>query len=323
MNKTFVFSLFALLLSFPGAANAGPKFTKQYLLDEYLAYTIPVPYAEGCTTFMFPAPIQALRAAKITTDISKKNSTAEFYLDYRPGGYFFSVRALKAQAKDVLTVIYDQKAYNFVLQASDEPLYTVTLYGPNGSSALLKKTSRPVTPTRLAQLLDVVKAYDVLKLHHPEAVVDVETTRPALIMKYTGFDCLIDQVYRFDREDTLFFRCLLRNYTPKDTYYKPQDIAVRCQGRIYSQSLVDASGIMPAAFLMPGDREPTFSQTLFYFSITGTPLGGRNNLAPDNNWNVLVPRVESADPLPALPLPEKKDAAPVVDTNAPALPAQP
>jgi hypothetical protein len=291
MNRTFLFLLTFALLS---QAQAGPKFTRQYLLDEYMAYTIPVPYAEGCTTFLFPAPIQALRAAKVSTDLGKKNAQAAFYLDYRPGNYFFSIRALSPEARDVLTVIYDRKAYNFVLQASPEPLFTVNFYRSNASSPLAGRSRQPVTPARLVQLLDLVKSHDLLKTHHPEAVMDIETARPRLIMKYDGFDCLIDEVYRFDREDTLFFRCILRNHTPEDIYYKPQDIAVRCQGRIYTQSLVDASGIMPAAFRAPGDGQATPTNTPFYFCVTGTPLGGRNNLSAENNWNVLIPRVELA-----------------------------
>jgi hypothetical protein len=34
------------------------------------------------------------------------------------------------------------------------------------------------------------------------------------------------------------------------------------------------------------------SATNALFAITGTPSGGRNNLAPKNNWNILVTETE-------------------------------
>ena len=39
---------------------------------------------------------------------------------------------------------------------------------------------------------------------------------------------------------------------------------------------------------------PPKSTTPAFFAITGNGTGGRNNLAPDNKWNVLVVRVEAA-----------------------------
>jgi hypothetical protein len=37
---------------------------------------------------------------------------------------------------------------------------------------------------------------------------------------------------------------------------------------------------------------PPKSTTPAFFAITGNGTGGRNNLAPDNKWNVLVVPVE-------------------------------
>jgi hypothetical protein len=52
--------------------------------------------------------------------------------------------------------------------------------------------------------------------------------------------------------------------------------------RIYTQSLADASGVMPPKSVTPA-----------FFAITGNGQGGRNHLAPDNKWNVLVVRDEA------------------------------
>ena len=61
------------------------------------------------------------------------------------------------------------------------------------------------------------------------------------------------------------------------------NLAVRLEDRIYTQSLADASGIMP-----PKSTTPAF------LAISGNGQGGRGNLAPDNKWNVLVVRTNAA-----------------------------
>jgi len=61
-----------------------------------------------------------------------------------------------------------------------------------------------------------------------------------------------------------------------------QDRAVRLDERIYTESLADASGVMPPKSVTPA-----------FFAITGNGQGGRNHLATDNKWNVLVVRAES------------------------------
>mgnify|MGYP003418185637 CR=1 FL=1 len=98
---------------------------------------------------------------------------------------------------------------------------------------------------------------------------------------YDKFKLLIRDVWRFEQEDTLVFRIELENSSDSTIYYKPQDLAVRLEDRIYTQSIADASGVMP-----PKSTTPAF------FAVTGNGQGGRNNLAPDNKWNVLVLRAE-------------------------------
>ena len=97
---------------------------------------------------------------------------------------------------------------------------------------------------------------------------------------YDNFRLLIRDVWRFEEEHAVF-RLELENTTDTTIYYKPQDLAVRLENRIYTQSIADADGVMP-----PRSTTPAF------FAITGNSQGGRNNLAPDNKWNVLVVRAE-------------------------------
>jgi hypothetical protein len=74
----------------------------------------------------------------------------------------------------------------------------------------------------------------------------------------------------------------LVNETDQAIYYTPQDLAVRLDERIYTESLADASGVMPPKSVTPA-----------FFAITGNGQGGRNHLTPDNKWNVLVVRADS------------------------------
>jgi hypothetical protein len=66
------------------------------------------------------------------------------------------------------------------------------------------------------------------------------------------------------------------NDTDEPIFYDPQLFGVQLRTEIYTASVVDASGTMPP-----------HSTTVAFFAITGTPNGGRNDLAPVNSWNVL------------------------------------
>ena len=133
----------------------------------------------------------------------------------------------------------------------------------------------------MLSLLDKAKAYPLFQKDHPDALAGVLHAAPNATNYYDNFRVIIRDVWRFEEEDTLVFRIDLENTSDSTIYYKPQDLAVRLEERIYTQSLADASGVMP-----PKSTTPAF------FAITGNGTGGRNNLAPDNKWNVLVVRVE-------------------------------
>ena len=112
-----------------------------------------------------------------------------------------------------------------------------------------------------------------------DALAGVIHTVPNVTNYYDNFKVVIRDVWRFEQEDTLVFHVELVDSSETTLYYKPQDLAVRLDDRIYTQSLADASGIMP-----PNSTTPAF------FAITGNGQGSRNNFAPDNQWNVLVVR---------------------------------
>ncbi|MES2309332.1 MAG: hypothetical protein V4507_10790 [Verrucomicrobiota bacterium] len=296
MKSILVFLIFIL----PVAAQN--QYTKQFLLDENIVYRIPVAYSEGITTIFFPTQISGIRGQNIS--VNPENVTgSKFLLNYREGdtGYYFSLKALKEDATEVLSVIYQKKAYNLLLVSSPKPIYTATFLEGYGSSGAASKST--VSPARLVAILNKAKAYSLLSQYHPDAIVDISYSRPARIMKYNGFDVLIDEVFRFEQEDTIVFRVILRNNTAETIAYSPRSIAVRVADLLYPCSIADASGIIPPGTLLKeGSVIP--NSTIAYFAITGRPDGGRNYLRVDNNWNILIPRTQPqrlearAEPVP-------------------------
>ena len=162
------------------------------------------------------------------------------------------------------------------LAASEKPFFSVTFFQGRD----FRTPKRPVFPERLLSLLDKAKAYPLFEQDHPDALAGVLHAAPNTANYYDNFRVITRDVWRFEEEDTLIFRIDLENTSESPIYYKPQDLAIRLEDRIYAQSLADASGVM-----LPK------TTTLAFFAITGNGSGGRNNLAPDNKWNVLVVRV--------------------------------
>jgi len=147
MKITGTLSFFLL----PLALYAGPITQKP--LDEFVIYDIPVASKSGTTTVMFPSEISGLFAKSVAT---QEQENAGFLISFTPGNFYFSIRALKSDAEDHLTVIFNRKAYVLHLKASDQPFYNVTFYqddrrGKDGGRAA-------IVPERLLSLMDKAKA---------------------------------------------------------------------------------------------------------------------------------------------------------------------
>jgi hypothetical protein len=241
-------------------------------LDEFVIYNLPIAFKSGNTTVLFPSAISGLYAKSVAV---QEQANADFLISFTPGSYHFTIRALRPEAKDHLTVIYNRKAYVLRLSASEKPFYTVTFFQDAGPRGL----TRPVVPERLLSLMDKAKAYPLFQNGYPDALAGVLHAAPNTVNYYDNFKLSIRDVWRFEQEDTLIFRIDLENTSDGAVYYKPRDLAIRLEERIYTQSIADASGVMPPKSITP-----------VFFAITGNGQGGQNNLAPDNKWNVLVVR---------------------------------
>ena len=270
-------------------ADAKDKTIQEYILDEQTVYVIPVAI-NRVTTISFPGPISAIDAAQVTIDPQKP---AAFLIAHTKGSSFLSVRAEAKKATTNVNIRWNNKTYVIELVESDEPLLSVTFQ--NAPDASASAPAEPVTPSRLLALLDKAKAYPLLKAYHSETVAQVEyrnfETEPR-ILDCTNYAVKIDEVFRFNPEDTLIFRVGVTNESDKELRYASNGFSLRVGERTYPQSISDASGVVP-----PHAEAPA------YFAVTGTPNGGRNDLSIKNDFFVILDAHTIGSALPITPVP--------------------
>lgn len=253
-----------------------PSVVKQFPLDERTVYEIPIS-RDAPTTLMFPSAPTAIEAANVSAN---PETPAPVLLAYTPGRFFFSVRALEPAAKAAVNVVWKNKTYVVRFAVTGEPYASVTFFEDDlaGRGAASR---RRATPETLLGLLDRAKSFAVVAQQYPEAAQQIEHSAPDTVSYYRDFRVTVEEVFRFDPEDTLVFRVGFENTGEKEVIYQPQRLAARVGQNVYYASIADASGIIP----------PKASTTGF-FAITGTPRGGRANLSVKNHFSVIVPRVE-------------------------------
>jgi hypothetical protein len=269
-----------------------PESIQRVTLDDRVVITVPVA-TNRVTTISFPGPIAAIDAVSVTSD---GKVPGLFQLAHTKGSAFLSVRALARKTATNLNIRWNKRTYVFELVESDAPVLALNLEDRVVAEILPAPT---VTPTRLLALLDKAKAFPLLKQQHPEAVAQVEARtfgdKPQ-VTDLNDYEIRIEEVFRFNPEDTLVFHITLCSKSDQDICYRPESFAVRVGHRLYHQSISDASGVLPPK-----------SENTVYFAITGTPDGGRNELSLKNEFSVLMTRLI---PLPPLP-PPPTDAEPL------------
>ena len=249
---------------------------KQFPLDERVVYEIPVS-TSAPTTLMFPSSLTAIEGANVSVN---PETPAPVLLSYTPGRTFFSVRALEPNARAAVNVIWKNKTYVLHFAVSPEAFGSVTFYEDElaGRSASLQKR---VTPETLLSLLDRAKSFALVAQQYPEAAQQIEHATPGSVTYYRDFRVTVEEVFRFDPEDTLVFRIRFENLGENEVVYQPQRLAALIGQNVYYASIADASGIVPPK-----------ASTTGIFAVTGTPRGGRANLSVKNLVSVIVPRID-------------------------------
>ena len=138
----------------------------------------------------------------------------------------------------------------------------------------------------------MAKAYDVLSKRYPTELRDSTRFAKKATFQFEKFQMDLLEVIRFNHEDTLVFKLLLRNDTDEEILYDKFSFSVQAGNRTYYMSAADATGVMPPK-----------SSTYAFFTITGTPEGRRNNLAADNEFRIGV-TAQYMDPQPVAVEPE-------------------
>lgn len=289
-------SISILLLSAAVALAEPPEAIQHVTLDENVVITVPVA-TNRVTTISFPGPIAAIDAVGVTAD---GKTPGQFQLAHTKGSTFLSVRALARKAATNLNIRWNKHTYVFELTESDAPILALNLDDPAASETVLPAPL--VTPTQLLALLDKAKAFPLLKKQHADSVANAEAKTfgdAPQVTDFNDYEIRIEEVFRFNTEDTLVFHVTLRNKSDQEIRYLPESFCVRVSNRLYYQSVSDAPGVLP----------PKSASTV-YFAITGTPDGGRNELSLKNEFSVLVTRLSPPPP-------------PVVVTNSVVIPVKP
>jgi hypothetical protein len=273
-----------------------PEAIQRVTLDERAVITVPVA-TNHVTTISFPGPIAAIDAVGVTAD---GKTPGQFQLAHTKGSSFVSIRALTRKAATNLNIRWNKRTYVFEVVESDTPVLALNLEDQAATESA--QPAPLVTPARLLALLDKAKAFQLLKQQHSEAVADAEARtfgNEPQVTDLNDYEIRIEEVFRFNSEDTLAFHVTLRNKSDKEIRYLPESFCVRVGNRLYYQSISDAPGVLPAC-----------AASTVYFAITGTPDGGRNELSLKNEFTVLVTRTSPPPPVAAV-------------TNAPAIPLKP
>jgi hypothetical protein len=301
--KSLLFLAFAslLIMTSLNADDVPASFLRNYSLDERTPYQIPVTLHRGMTTLVFPEPPQNFAAARIafiepgkTVPDFAKDDRIDFILLAHRGSTTCSIRAVRPEAQDTLSVFLGGKVYQLFLRADEaQPLLTVEFHlRPNLATA----QAAAVSSNQLIDCLTRAKAYSILRKYYPDELDGVTHVTSNRLIDYPDFRVQISDIFRFEAADTLVFHVLLQNETNREIPYQRSELCVRVgpadggMGQanlrgappLYDASVVDASGVMPPK-----------SVTSAWFAVTGTRDGGRNELDPARNiFTVLVPRTD-------------------------------
>jgi hypothetical protein len=240
----------------------------------------------GVTSLEFPYKIEAIDGYGFSPTPSAADG---FQISYAKGNNFFSVRALKPGVTGNLTVVLDQKVYSLFFQESNDPVFA-TIFEPAGVIQVeAANAPKPVegneaaSPTPLAGLIDKAKSYSTLKSSSPELLEGLQVAEPEKRNRVgEGVESTIHRVIRDDSLDSLVFDVEIDNRSAKDFLYDPEAIQVRVNDQVYEVSTGDAVGIVKAQT----------SATVF-FAVTGAATRRRNDLAPENNFDLIVREVTS------------------------------
>lgn len=247
---------------------------KRYPLDDRASYAVRIS-PEAPTTVLFPDKITALDGM----NLSAKPEEAPVLLSHQTGTNYFSVRALRPDARAAINVLLRGQVFALAFASGGYPDRTVTFYDPptEGREGPASRSSRVA---RWLSLLDRAKNHETLSAQYPALAQQMERIAPLATAAADSFEVTILEVFRFATEDTLVFRLRLENHSAEPMRYATARLGIQIGQRLYPAAITDGSGEIPA-----GAAES------IWLAITGEPDGRRANLALGNSFMVVVPRL--------------------------------
>lgn len=276
MNRLIKFLVSLLALGLGSVRGSGQQ-VQNFALDDHMVYAVPVSVMR-VTTISFPSPISAIDGALTTAD---GKTPGFFQIAHTNGTAYLSIRALAKGATTNLNVRWNDRTYVFELRESEQACYSLILRSESEKSGLAAK---PLTPNRLLGLLDKAKAFALLKQYHPEEVQDVEyrdcRAKPE-VSDSGDYEVHLLEAFRFPSEDTLVFQLAVSNKADKPLQHSPERLQVRIGNLVFTSSVAD----LPAMVAPHGTASG-------YIAVTGTPMGGRNDLSLKNEFSFVLDRVD-------------------------------
>lgn len=281
---------FVMLPVVAAAANDLPK--GKIVLHELApdrVYTIatPLPHA-GVTTVAFPGPIEALVGDDAAAEQTGGSNGAQrvpketkVFIGHPKGAPWLTIKTVSPEVTNI-NVVYKNEVYVLMLVPTATPAYLVRFVVDSGPQPQPRLTRED-----LLTYLDRCKAWELLEEQHPGETFEADHARCSYSTRLGDLELVVTDVWRFEREDLITFRCRLRNFSGSPQFYNPGSFAVQAGRLTYYATVVDADGAVPAAekdgagHLVPGE-------SVVYIGVYRGPGGRRNSLSPRQPFRVLV-----------------------------------
>jgi hypothetical protein len=300
------FILISCFLTSSAFASA-PKIAN-YRLSETVVYQVLT--APGrTTTLVFPDTIEMIDGKGLVSDVNK--AKGNFELGFLPNTNYISLSPIVAGAATNLNVSTGGKIYCLEIHSTEnEATYKVTFTNQENTigqatvepSVLPPKVSefgeaadlaskKKVSVARMIGLMDKARAYPLLAAQKDNPVKDLAVSFPGKNYELNGVQATLLGVYRDNSFDGICFSVRFKATDNKPHFYDPESFKVQVGNQEISAFVSAASGEIPAE-----------GEIVEYFTIAGDGMGGRNDLAPTNDFSLSINFTNGKRVTPSVPL---------------------
>jgi hypothetical protein len=257
---------------------------REELLDQRSPVTVNVSM-HGITTLQFPAHIDAVDGDGFAT---KPSQDAQFLIV--AGDNWLSLKSLQVTAEQNLNVIIHGRVYPILIRTRQEHDFAVLFKEP--STGPLPKTSlaevkrqvsrKRISTARIIGLLDKLKGYPTFSQQAPAIYLGMDLAEPEKQGKGAAendqIKTQIVRVLRDNQMDAVGFELLIENKTDVPYRYDPGNFAVRVGEEVYTNTLGDGQGLIPAHT----------KQTAYFIVAASAESNVPNDLAVYNDFKAIV-----------------------------------